>query len=60
MSDKRQALESILDRVGKLFAMLSSDNRNEAANAATMMKEQLKKVGLDFRDLWKLGFIYNP
>jgi hypothetical protein len=59
MNDKRQALESVLDKVGKLFAMLSSDNRDEAANAAAMMKEQLKKVGLDIHDLWRLGWVDN-
>jgi hypothetical protein len=57
MTDKRKALDPILEKVGKLFAMLSSDNRDEVANAAARMNEILKKAGLDLHDLWQIGFI---
>jgi hypothetical protein len=50
MTDKRKALEPILTKVGKFFALLSSDNREEVATAAAMMNETLKKAGLDVHD----------
>ncbi len=56
MTDKRKALEPILDKVEKLFGMLGSDNREEIATAATKMIDVLKKAGLDLHDLWKLGW----
>jgi hypothetical protein len=56
VADKRKALEPILERVGKLFAMLSSDNRDEVANAAAKMNDILKAAGLDLHDLWQLGW----
>src|SRR6267142_213424 len=36
--------------------MLSSDNREEVANAAARMNEILKGAGLDLHDLWQLGW----
>lgn len=54
MIDKRKALEPVLDKVGKLFAMLSSDNPNESASALTKMREILKTADLDIHDLWTL------
>lgn len=56
MTDKRKTLEPILEKVGKLFAMLASDNREEVANAAAKMNEVLKKEGLDLHDLWQIGW----
>jgi hypothetical protein len=53
VTDKRKALEPILERVGKLFAMLGNDNREEVATAAAKIKEHLSKVGLDLHDLWQ-------
>jgi hypothetical protein len=53
MTDKRKALEPVLEKVGKLFAMLGSDNRDEVATAAAKIKENLSKVGLDLHDLWQ-------
>jgi hypothetical protein len=57
MTDKRKALEPILEKVGKLFAMLSSGNRDEVANAAAKMNDILKEAGLDLHDLWRIGFV---
>jgi hypothetical protein len=59
MTDKRKALEPILEKVGKLFAMLSSDNRDEVANAVTKMNDILKAAGLNLHDLWQIGWIEN-
>ncbi|MHC2530585.1 hypothetical protein [Bradyrhizobium diazoefficiens] len=59
MIDKRKALEPILDKVGKLFAMLGSDNRDEVATAAAKMNSILKDAGLDLHDLWQLGWTQN-
>jgi hypothetical protein len=56
MTDKRKALEPILYKVGKLFAMLGSDNREEVANAVVKMNETLKGAGLDLHDLWQIGW----
>jgi negative regulator of replication initiation len=56
MTDKSKALEPILEKVGKFFALLSSDNPNEAANALAKMNAILKEAGLDLHDLWKIGF----
>src|SRR6267378_7099674 len=56
MTDKRKALEPILEKVGKLFAMLGSDNRDEVATAAVKMNEILKNAGLDLHDLWQIGW----
>jgi hypothetical protein len=55
-ADKRKALEPILEKVGKLFAMLSSDNRDEVANAAAKMNDVLRGAGLDLHDLWQIGW----
>jgi len=54
MTDKRKALEPILEKIGKLFAMLGSDNREEVATAAVKMNGILKEAGLDLHDLWSL------
>jgi hypothetical protein len=59
MTDKREALTPILEKVGKLFAMLGSDNREEVANAAAKMNDVLKNAGLDLHDLWQLGWNQN-
>lgn len=59
MTDKREALTPILETLGKLFAMLGSDNRDEVANAAAKMNAILKKAGLDLHDLWQLGWNAN-
>lgn len=56
MTDKRKALEPILAKVGKLFAMLSADNRDEVATAAAKMNDILKTAGLDLHDLWQIGW----
>jgi hypothetical protein len=56
VADKREALAPILETVGKLFAMLSSDNREEVANAAAKMNDILKAAGLDLHDLWEMGW----
>jgi len=53
-----------LEKVGKLFAKLSSQDedaesaawREEAATAAAMMNDILRKVGLTLHDLWQLGW----
>jgi putative DNA primase/helicase len=55
VADKR-ALAPILEKVGKLFAMLGSDNREEVANAAAKMNDILKAAGLDLHDLWQMGW----
>jgi hypothetical protein len=57
MTDKRHALEPVLEKVGKLFAMLGSDNPNEAETALAKVRDTLKGVGLDLHDLWQIGFI---
>jgi hypothetical protein len=59
VTDKRKALDPILEKVGKLFAMLGSDNREEVATAAARMNEILKNAGLDLHDLWQLGWSEN-
>jgi hypothetical protein len=59
MTDKRKSLDPILEKVGKLFAMLGSDNRDEVATAAAKMQEILKNAGLDLHDLWQLGWAEN-
>src|SRR5258708_4726124 len=59
MSDKRNALEPILEKVGKFFALLGSENPNEAATALAKMNDILKKAGLDIHDVWKIGFVDN-
>jgi hypothetical protein len=59
MTDKRKALEPILERVGKLFARLGSDNREEVATTVAIMNDTLKKAGLDLHDLWQLGWSEN-
>ena len=56
MTDKRKTLEPILEKVGKLFKMLGSENREEVANAAVKMNETLKNAGLDLHDLWQIGW----
>jgi hypothetical protein len=59
MTDKRKALEPILEKVGKLFAQLSSDNREVVATAAAKMNDILKGAGLDLHDLWQFGWNQN-
>src|SRR6267142_4751166 len=56
MTDKRKALEPILEKVGKFFALLGSDNPNEAANALAKMNDIVKKANLDLHDLWQIGY----
>src|ERR1700682_5966631 len=56
MADKRKALEPILDKVGKCFAMLTSDNSDEASTALVKMKDILRAAGLDLHDLWQMGW----
>jgi hypothetical protein len=56
MTDKRKALEPVLEKVGKLFAMLGSDNLGERTNALERMIGTLKNAGLDLHDLWQLGW----
>jgi len=59
MTDKAKALEPILKKVGKLFAMLGSDNLGERTNALEKMNAILKNAGLDLHDLWQLGWSKN-
>jgi hypothetical protein len=59
MTDKSKALQPIIEKVGKLFAMLGSDNREEIATAAVKMNKILKDAGLDLHDLWQIGFVEN-
>jgi hypothetical protein len=59
MTGKREALEPILEKVGKLFAMLGSDNPGERTNALEKMVGILKNAGLDLHDLWQLGWSEN-
>jgi putative DNA primase/helicase len=55
-TDKRKALEPILDKAEKLFALLGSDSPNESANALAKLKDILNKAGLDLLDLWQIGW----
>jgi hypothetical protein len=59
VTDKRKALEPILEKISKLFAMLGSDNLGERTNALDRMVEILKNAGLDLHDLWQLGWNEN-
>jgi hypothetical protein len=57
MSEKRSALEPVLNKLEKLCSMvLGSDNRDEVATAAMKMQEILKSVGIHGTEFWQLGW----
>jgi hypothetical protein len=68
MTDKSKALQPIIEKVGKVFARLSSltsDNRDDAVacndvlTSVVKMNDILKEAGLDVHDLWQIGFVDN-
>lgn len=51
MHDKRKALETIVEKLGKLLPHLGNENDGEALAAVRSITTLLKKVGLDWHDL---------
>jgi hypothetical protein len=51
MHDKRKALGTIIDKLGKLLAHLGNENDGEALGAVRAMTALLKKAELDWHDL---------
>jgi hypothetical protein len=51
LGDKRKALGTIIDKLGKLLAHLGNENDGEALGAARAITALLRKAGLDWHDL---------
>lgn len=51
MSEKRDALMSVMDQLAKLLPLLASDKVGEVSNAASRIVHVLGKVRLDWHDL---------
>lgn len=51
MHDKRKALETIIEKLGKLLPHLGNENDGEALGAVRAITALLKKAGLDWHDL---------
>ena len=51
MHDKRKAIETIIEKLGKLLPHLGNENDGEALAAVRSIASLLKKAGLDWHDV---------